>query len=194
MVKSQPRFGRLSKLARMKLLGRRPSIIATSTSVKALEHSLGIGCSEDSDHTPPIPKARRLFSGWRFGISVGALVATFVFLVNTTVLVWSLISYKPHDGLITIYEGSCPRIRTSSRWLHLGINLLSTLLLGASNYCMQCLSSPTRKEVDDAHADNRSLEIGLLSLKNLGRISRKRVLLWTLIGLSSFPLHLLYVA
>ena len=186
--------GRVLKLAGIRIPRRKGSVIARSSSIGILEDYWSTGITDDPSIDTPTPRSRRLFSGWRFGISVGALLATFVFLVNITVLIWILASYNSQNGLHTIYEGSCLRVKTSSRWLHLGINLLSTLLLGASNYCMQCLSSPTRKEVNAAHAENRSLEIGLLSLKNLGRISRRRVLLWGLIGLSSFPLHLLYVA
>jgi hypothetical protein len=71
------------------------------------------------------------------------------------------------------------------------INALSTILLSASNYTMQCLSAPTRSEVDDAHSTGKWLDIGVPSVRNLGRIARKRVILWWLLGASSLPLHLL---
>ena len=77
-------------------------------------------------------------------------------------------------------------------WLHLGINLLSTLLLGASNYTMQCLSAPTRDEIDKAHQQRISLDVGTLSFQNLRRISWRRVILWWLLALSSIPLHFMY--
>lgn len=77
-------------------------------------------------------------------------------------------------------------------WLHLGINLLSTLLLGASNYTMQCLSAPTRDEINKAHRQRIFLDIGLPSVRNLRRISRRRMTLWWLLAISSVPLHLMY--
>lgn len=77
-------------------------------------------------------------------------------------------------------------------WLHLAINLLSTLLLGASNYTMQCLSAPTRDEINKAHQQRISLDIGIPSIRNLRRISWNRIVLWWLLALSSVSLHFLY--
>lgn len=77
-------------------------------------------------------------------------------------------------------------------WLHLGINLLSTILLGASNYTMQCLSAPTRDEINKAHQQRIYLDIGVPSVRNLGRISQRRRRLWWLLALSSIPLHFMY--
>jgi hypothetical protein len=65
------------------------------------------------------------------------------------------------------------------------------LLLGISNYAMQCLTSPTRKEVDAQHARRNWLEVGVLSIRNLRLIDRGRVWLWFFLGLSSFPIHLM---
>jgi hypothetical protein len=73
--------------------------------------------------------------------------------------------------------------------LHLLINLLSSLLLGASNYCMQRLVAPTRKEIDAVHAKRDWLDIGMPSVRNLPSINKGRTLLWVFLGLSSIPLH-----
>lgn len=78
-------------------------------------------------------------------------------------------------------------------WPDLAINILSSLLLGASNNCAQLLSSPTRHDIDKAHAKGKWLDIGVPSVRNLGHISGWRVLLWALLFLSSIPLHLVYV-
>jgi len=56
---------------------------------------------------------------------------------------------------------------------------------------MQVLSSPTRKEVDAAHAKREWMEIGIPSIRNLWDISLARTLLWIILALSSIPLHLL---
>ncbi|KAF2035731.1 hypothetical protein EK21DRAFT_53760, partial [Setomelanomma holmii] len=67
------------------------------------------------------------------------------------------------------------------------------ILLGCCiNYTMQVLSSPTRKDIDRAHAGHEHLDIGVLSVRNLSRISRKRLCLFILMGLSSIPIHLFY--
>lgn len=88
----------------------------------------------------------------------------------------------------------CSLMKKMSMWLHLAINVLSTVLLSASNYCMQCLSSRTREEVDRAHANGMWLDIGVPSVRNLQHISWRRAITWWLLGLSSVPLHLLLVS
>lgn len=56
---------------------------------------------------------------------------------------------------------------------------------------MQVISSPTRREVNVAHAKSRWLDIGIPSTRNLRAISWGRVAMWTILGLSSVPLHLM---
>lgn len=75
------------------------------------------------------------------------------------------------------------------------INVLSTVLLSGSNYCMQVCSAPTRRDIDLAHssATAKWLDIGVPSLRNLKHISLRKRALWCLMGLSSLPLHLLSV-
>ncbi|KAJ7810106.1 hypothetical protein B0H14DRAFT_3758020 [Mycena olivaceomarginata] len=68
------------------------------------------------------------------------------------------------------------RIARISTAIHVVLNVLSGILLGAGNYCMQLLVSPTRHEVDIAHARGAALDIGVPSVTNLPHIDRKRVL------------------
>ena len=126
------------------------------------------------------------------GTSLCAAVAATIMTFN---ILLTIIAYEKgghHNGLALIQDGSCSKSKNIRVWLHLLINVLSTVLLAASNYCMQCLSSPTRDDVDKAHAKRRWLDIGVPSLRNLRSISRFRVVLWGLLGFSSVPLHLLY--
>lgn len=57
---------------------------------------------------------------------------------------------------------------------------------------MQCLSSPTRSEIDKAHGQGIWLDIGVPSVRNLRRLSTSRIVLWWVLAISSVPLHLLY--
>ena len=119
------------------------------------------------------------------------LTAFFTCLVNVALTIWAS-SKGLEGGIATIQAGDCNMTKRLDLWLHLGINLLSTLLLGASNYTMQCLSSPTRDEIDKAHRQRIVVDIGIPSIHNLRRISWSKIVLWWLIALSSIPLHLLY--
>jgi hypothetical protein len=72
---------------------------------------------------------------------------------------------------------------------HVGINILSTLLLGASNLCMQLLVAPTRQEIDDAHRKKIWFDIGIPSWRNLKSIEPSRMYLFYVLMASSLPLH-----
>ena len=126
------------------------------------------------------------------GVTVCAVTSGLVFAINTTLTVWGYFKYSLQDGLGTIQDGHCEDTKTLNLWLHVVINGLSTLLLGASSYTMQCLVAPTRKEVDDAHCRYDWLDIGVPSMRNLTKIPRKRAVLWWSLAFSSIPLHLLY--
>lgn len=133
----------------------------------------------------------RYTTGWRSGAINCALSVTVVFLLNVALTAYGNSNLRDRDGVIV--DGDCERTRKLNSYLHLLINILSSIMLSASNYCMQCLSAPTRREVDLAHAKGLSLDIGIPSIRNLKHISKKRVILWFLLGASSLPLHLLCV-
>ena len=134
----------------------------------------------------------RKLEGYHFVVLWCARLAALVLIINLILTIWAVAKSGVQDGLGTLYEGSCKRTASLTFWIHLAINVLSTLLLGASNYSMQCLSSPTRSEVDKAHNQGIWLDIGVPSVRNLRRLSIRRIVLWWLLAISSIPLHLLY--
>ena len=100
----------------------------------------------------PTKQHNRYLSGWRFGAFVGVISATLVLITNVGALVGTITRQSAkEDGRIPLYEGSCSKVRKFNIEIHFAINVLSTILLGASNYCMQCASAPTREEIDKAH-------------------------------------------
>ena len=160
---------------------------------------------EDLRSTSPTPSVNQIattaknstrigrhFQGWQMGVTLGAITTGVVLVINLSILIWGAAGAGFEGSLRTLQQGSCKKTKDMSLWLHLAINALSTLLLGASNYTMQCLSSPTREEIDAAHRRGKWLDIGIPSLRNLKHISRGKLVLWCLIALSSVPIHLLY--
>ncbi|KAK0926466.1 hypothetical protein LTR29_017860 [Friedmanniomyces endolithicus] len=141
-----------------------------------------------------IRKTRQHLQGWRFGVACSALLAGGVLVVNIALSVYAVIHYREtiYNGVGTALVSSCKEVATWSTWLHLLINILSSVMLSASNYTMQCLSAPTRAEVDRAHASGDWLDVGIASVRNLRRIAWSRVCLWWLLGLSSIPIHFIY--
>ena len=147
------------------------------------------GTSINSIRPRSVRQHKHRWSGWRFGVTNFAIWASLVFLINFIVTIWGSVSYTDSEGVLN--EGDCGQTKTLNAGLHVLINILSTILLSGSNYCMQCLSAPTRGEIDKAHHARKWLDIGIPSFRNLRHISRSRLVLWILLAISSLPLHLL---
>ncbi|KAK5677181.1 hypothetical protein LTS10_010370 [Elasticomyces elasticus] len=130
---------------------------------------------------------------WRITTALGALAALIVLCANITLLIWSYTTHKTTgQGSVIVYTGSCDETKHVTLWADLAINILSTILLSASNSCGQLLSAPTRDDIDAAHARSTWLDIGIQSGRNLRHIPGRRRFMWWMIGLSSVPLHLFY--
>ena len=134
------------------------------------------------------------YTGWHTGVLACGTSAVVVLFINVGLTIYASTNrrYNVEGRIGTFYSGSCDKSKTIGLWLHLGINGLSTLLLSGSNYTQQCLSAPTRSEIDAAHAKREWMDIGVPSVRNLFKIKPERTLLWIAIGVMSIPLHLLY--
>jgi hypothetical protein len=135
---------------------------------------------------------KRRLGGWRVGVAPCAITAFVALLLNVIVTIAIAIKVGMPSGIGTLFHGSCGRVESLNFWIHLAINVLSTALLSgklsraplimnlllticqASNYCMQCLSAPTRDEINSAHAQGKWLDIGVPSIRNLTSIARKK--------------------
>lgn len=94
------------------------------------------------------------------------------------------------DGYGTTMSGDCVAVTSLNIWLHLGINILSTFLLTASNTFMAVYCCRSRKEIDKAHSDGKSLHIGNLSSGNLRSIAKGKAVVVLLLAMTSIPFHL----
>lgn len=137
--------------------------------------------------------------GWKASATLFTTFCALVFLTNLSILIWAAThKHGPSDTTLVLRTGAnaaeCAHIQNLNKWGHLLINVLSTVLLSGSNYCMQCLSAPTRADINAAHRRGKWLDVGVPSIHNLvgGGIERRRTVLWVVLGLSSLPLHLFY--
>lgn len=141
------------------------------------------------------PQSRRCFSrlrGWRVTILAGACLTSLVMLVNIGLLIWAYRNaIESHSGILTLHRGQRQEMKKILTWSHLGINILSTLILSASTAGLQCVSMPTREELDEAHERGRWMHVGVLGLRNFFHISNWRRVVWILLAISSVPIHLL---
>ncbi|KAK1671921.1 hypothetical protein BDP55DRAFT_635346 [Colletotrichum godetiae] len=114
------------------------------------------------------------------------------FLINFVFTLWASIQRRDTiiDGVGILLDTNCSTIRMLNIGIHILINVLGIILLAGSNYCMQCLMAPTRPEIDDAHARQHWLDVGVASLRNFWSITWKKKIVWVLLAASSLPLHL----
>lgn len=163
------------------------------------EKDASLGLSERSNTAWFLPywmltrlRSSRDRRSWTCGLYVGLYASTAVLVSNIIILVIALsVHGGVVDGIGTHAEGEVGTITIISTAFHVLANVLSTILLISSNYAMQVLCAPTRKKIDQAHREGQDLEIGIMSMRNLRNIDRKRDLLWSLLVFSSAPLHLL---
>lgn len=135
----------------------------------------------------------KFLEAWGLIIASGALAGTVILVVNVIALV--VIYYTGyHSGThdIAFFTGSCRTASNVTVGAHVVVNALSTILLAYSNVSMQCLSSPTRNEVDLAHSKRQWLNIGTPSVRNIFSVSKTKAALWLLLCVSSFPLHMIW--
>jgi hypothetical protein len=147
--------------------------------------------SEDSKHTHEIGRTRRERQKWRKTLFSFVVLACVVLIINTGFLAWAVHSRGITGGLGVLYEAPCEATKRANIGVHLLINILSSALLGASNYCIQCLSAPTRPEVDKAHQKGNWLDIGIPSLRNVvsSNFGMRKKICWWILAISSLPLH-----
>ncbi|KAL3461769.1 hypothetical protein BJX64DRAFT_299963 [Aspergillus heterothallicus] len=144
------------------------------------------------DNEPQKSRLHRWRESWKFMLFLSSMACVLVFAFNTGFLLWAVARDQVKDEQGLLFQGDCEYVGRVNTGLHLLINLFSTILLGASNYGMQCLCAPTRKDIDRVHQRGGWLNIGVPSLRNIRHVSARRSFLWGCLLLSSVPLHLLY--
>jgi hypothetical protein len=144
---------------------------------------------EDETHTITFRtkwKRRKVVLWTCFALTVTAFSTNLIL----TLLAWTRLGLAV-SGVATILHEDCTLVARYDTALHVLINVLSTLLLGASNLSLQLVVAPTREEVEAAHAKGTWLDIGVPSFRNLRHISRKSLFIWICLVLSSVPIHFL---
>ncbi len=131
------------------------------------------------------------FTGWRGGVRASCIGVAICLAIEIILMAVVLKLGIPDGGLGTLYKGDCNYVRNLIIYLLIPLNVIGTISIGSSNYVMQCLMAPNRKEVDAAHAQGLSTTIGISSMHNMGWLSGWKNLTWWILGLSTAPIHLL---
>ena len=156
----------------------------------SIDRGSGEYLSRESSTTESFKRPIRFrIASWRFTIITGLSTTILVLICNIAIIAWAYATLGRDNTVM--YEGSCDRMKTIDTWSHLGINVLSTLVLGASNAAMQLIVAPSREDVRKAHAQSRTVDIGIHGLRNWRFMSRRRRSIWILLLVTTIPLHLL---
>ncbi|KAL3476440.1 hypothetical protein BJX99DRAFT_258376 [Aspergillus californicus] len=127
--------------------------------------------------------------------AVSGAVVLFINVVLVCLAAGFASKYPDNTGISSseiVHEGSCGLVQRWDVALHFLINVLSTAVLGISNYCMQTLVAPSREEVDRCHVRNQWLDIGIPSVRNLSAINPFRRWSWFILLVTATPFHLMY--
>lgn len=76
---------------------------------------------------------------WRTSVLGGSIASAIVLLVNLGFTIGVAGNHSVQNWIGVMYDGDCRKAENLSVFLHLLINILSTVLLSASNYCMVCI-------------------------------------------------------
>ena len=156
----------------------------TADHVSATDHEKSAKKRHKKSRTP----------GYQQSLRYGLATVAVSLCITVGLTIAAHVRSAPEDGYRVLWNLKCDKAQNVNMYLHLVINILSTLVLGASNYAMQVLSAPTRAEVDAAHAKRRWVNIGILSFGNLWYIRGWRKWLCVALAVSSLPVHLLCVS
>ncbi|KAK2774389.1 hypothetical protein CKAH01_03622 [Colletotrichum kahawae] len=128
--------------------------------------------------------------GWRTTSLVCALLVW-----GMTALLWLIflitISKSNISDMPPFHAADCEDTRRVMVVVRFVVGAFATLAIVSSYNFMQLLVSPTREDVDRAHAQRRWMDIGCMSVKNLRFISNPRRVLFGLFALIWIPFHLL---
>jgi hypothetical protein len=90
--------------------------------------------AENKDMAPPRKRQGGGFGGWKGTLCLGATTSVIVLILNLVMLLWATLRHSATESVL--FSGNCDRVKQISAGIHFLINILSTLLLGASNYAM----------------------------------------------------------
>ncbi|KAK8089447.1 hypothetical protein PG997_004408 [Apiospora hydei] len=117
--------------------------------------------------------------------------------MSITLLGCTISSIKQTNGVMKaymFYEGTCDGGSAAkvNLAIHLAINVASTGVSASSNFFMQVLNAPSRRELDKVHIKGSFLGLGVPSVHNAFAVSPFKTCCWVVLLLSSIPIHLLF--
>ncbi|KAI1363998.1 hypothetical protein F5Y08DRAFT_353847 [Xylaria arbuscula] len=132
-----------------------------------------------------------LQQGYKYCLGIVASIWVLVLVFS----IWVGTVHKAQAGLVfTLQTGSCSAAESINFWVHLVVNGIASTLYAISSFVMQRLAAPSREDIDRGHNQTPLLttKIGSLAIGNFIVLSKKRLVVFFLLWISSLPLHLLF--
>lgn len=134
---------------------------------------------------------QRYFSGRTVSLRFLASCVAVILLLNIGAFIYGWRKGHSSSGALLIAQASCKRVKRLDLGLHALINVLGILALAAVGAFLTVLSSPTRQDLNRAHAHGQWLDIGIPSIRNLKHIGKLRKWLCITLFVLSLPIHIM---
>jgi len=128
---------------------------------------------------------------WRLVVIINITFVGLVLLVHIAFLIWIYTNLQIRHGVAEISSGTCPHTSRVAAYAHFATNAFAVLLFAVGTHASQILLSPTRSEVENAHARDRWLHIGVGGLRNMKWIHKRRLIKAVVLLAASILLSLL---
>ena len=88
----------------------------------------------DPKHPRALTWTKKLSHG-RTALFIQIVISTIALIFKISVMIYAAAKYGMFNGFGYTYKGDCSLVREYNILVHVGISVVSTLLLGSSNYC-----------------------------------------------------------
>lgn len=130
-------------------------------------------------------------SGRTVSLRFLATCVALMLVINICVFIYGWKRGTLGSAAFTIAKGPCAKIKKLDLVFHAIINVLGIIALAAVGSFLTALSSPTRQDMDHAHAQGFWFDIGVPSIRNLNHIGRVRKWLSIVLFIFSLPIHIM---
>ncbi|KAI4733855.1 hypothetical protein E4T50_15589 [Aureobasidium sp. EXF-12298] len=138
--------------------------------------------------------APRRHPTWRIVVIINTILVSLVLIVYVSFLIWIYTNLEVRAGVAELFKGSCLETSKVTTYARLATCAFAVLLFAVGTHAVQLLLSPTRAEVENAHARDRWLHIGVGGLRNMKWIHKRRLIRAVVLLTTSVLLPLLHTS
>ena len=112
---------------------------------------------------------------WRIVVISNTILVGLLLLVYVAFLIWIYSNLQVRNGVAELISGACPQASRIAAYAHFTTNAFAVLLFSVGTHASQILLSPTRAEIENAHARDRWVHIGVGGVRNMKWMHKRRL-------------------